>query len=98
MLYIIDYTLIVERQLLKLDKTTRDIILRKINKLQTTPSKRGKHLTKNLYELKHKNYRVYYVIFHGVVVIDKITYQGKVIVAKIGTKNTQKKDVKELKW
>ena len=68
-------------------------IYSKIGALALNPIK-GKHLFDNLYELKAKNYRVYYRVFKGVVEIEKVVYDGKVSVNKLGSKDSQQRDLK----
>lgn len=78
MKYYLEFTEKAEKQLEKLkDKTLKRNILNKIGELETNPVK-GKHIKKNLYELKAKNYRVYYYLYKGIVVIEEIKYLGKV--------------------
>ncbi len=63
----------------------------KINSLEHNPTK-GKHLFKQFYELKAKNYRVYYSVHHGIVLIEKFTYLGRIKILDVGNKNSQRRD------
>lgn len=96
MRYFIEFTEKADKELNSLmDKRLRKNIWNKIQQLKTNP-KKGKHLFKNIYELKAKNYRIYYELFRGIVVIAKVEYKGKLMVKRIGTKNTQKRDVRKV--
>lgn len=94
MIYRVDIEDKAQKKLDKLkDKILKKNIINKINELSHNPRK-GKHLFKNFYELKAKNYRIYYAIFRGIVVIENI--EGIVKVMDIGTKDRQKRDIKSL--
>lgn len=67
-------------------------IYSKISALADNPTK-GKYLFDNLYELKSKNYRVYYRIFKGIVEIEKVVFQGKIHINKVGSKDSQQRDL-----
>lgn len=78
MIYRIEVEKRVHKQLDKIkDKTIQKDIKNKIRQLKYNPRK-GKHLFRNYYELKAKNYRIYYAIFRGMIVIENITYAGTV--------------------
>ena len=96
MKYFIEIGKTAQKQIEWLDKRLRINIEKKIEQLKYNPTK-GKHLFKNFYELKAKNYRIYYSLFRGIIVIEKVYYSGKIVVRKVGTKNRQKQDVRRLK-
>lgn len=96
MIYLIEFSPIVEKQLKKLDENTRFILLKKIYKLEINPIDKKHLISKDYYELKHKNYRVYYKVMHGIILVEKVTYKGRVIIERLGTKNSQKKDIGRL--
>ena len=77
------------------DRILKKNIKSKIRSLKNNP-KKGKYLFKNFYELKAKNYRIYYAIFKGIIVIEDVEYDGKIVVRDVGTKNTQTRDLKSL--
>jgi mRNA-degrading endonuclease RelE of RelBE toxin-antitoxin system len=92
--YLVEFEEGVEKDIYKIrDNVLIKDIYKKIGELSTNPMK-GKHLFDNLYELKSKNYRVYYYVFKGIVEIEKVVYDGKVKVNKLGTKDSQKRDLK----
>lgn len=96
MIYRIEIGETANKELSKIkDKKLQKNIKNKIKQLKYNP-KKGKHLFKNFYELKAKNYRIYYVIYKGIIVIEDIEYSGKAIIRKIGTKDSQKRDIKSL--
>ena len=78
------------------DKKLKDDITTKISALETNPRK-GKNLGGNLYELKAKNYRVYYEIHTGVIEIKSIKYMGKVFMRFLGDKDSQRCDIASLR-
>jgi hypothetical protein len=92
--YYIEYEEGVKKSIIKIrDNVLIKDIFAKIDELEDNPRK-GKHLFDNLYELKAKNYRIYYRIFKGIVEIEKIVYEGKVTVNKVGSKDSQQRDLK----
>lgn len=96
MRYLVEMTERADKNISKLDNGIQENIKNKIRQLSKNPRK-GKHLYKNFYELRAKNFRIYYELFRGIIVIEKIKYDGKVQVQKVGTKNTQKRDVRRMK-
>ena len=78
MIYLIEFSQLVEKQINKLDGNTRLILLKKIYRLEINPIDKKHLIGKDYYELKHKNYRVYYRVMHGIVLVEKVTYSGKV--------------------
>jgi len=95
--YFIEISETAEKQLSKIkDRRLKSNILNKIKSLESNATK-GKYLFKNYYELKSMNYRIYYSVYKGIVIIKNITYIGKIKVNKIGTKNSQERDLQSLR-
>lgn len=95
MIYYIEFSELFKEQIKKIkDKELRNNILNKVNQLKDNP-KKGKYLKENLYELKAKNYRIYYRIYRGIVEFVKISYPGYINVERIGTKDSQNRDIKK---
>jgi mRNA-degrading endonuclease RelE of RelBE toxin-antitoxin system len=95
--YFVEYEEGVRKSIDKLkDKVLIADIKSKIDALESNPFK-GKCLYKNLYELKAKNFRVYYLVYQGVVVIESVEYDGRVFVKSVGDKDSQFDDVKQQK-
>jgi mRNA-degrading endonuclease RelE of RelBE toxin-antitoxin system len=94
--YRIVFLEIAEKELLKLDKELQHNISTKIIKKLAVNPKQGKHLFKDFWEIKAQNYRLYYSIKDDAIVIEKIEYEGEVTIHKIGTKDSQKRDVKSI--
>lgn len=97
MIYHIEFRETANKDIFSLkDKELIKNIINKIGELRYNPTK-GKHLFKNCYELKAKNYRVYYFIYKGILVIAQIEYAGKVRIERLGTKDSQERDIQSLK-
>lgn len=97
MIYLIEIGETAQKQISKLkDRILQKNIKNKIKQLKYNP-KKGRHLFKNCYELKANNYRVYYKVYRGIIVVEQIKYSGKVKIEKLGTKNSQKRDLKFLR-
>lgn len=96
MIYLIEYSKLFKKQLRKLDNSTREIIIKKIYNLRENPTFYGKLVKKDFYELKHKGFRIYYKVLHGVIIINNIKYKGKIKLERIGNKNTQRNDIEKL--
>lgn len=85
-----------QKKLDKLDKESRINIFKKIEKLKGGQINNKDHIRGNLFEFYSDSHRVYYFVFRGMVVISDIVYDGKILIKDVGTKNTQKKDIKRL--
>ena len=97
MIYKVEIEKKVEKQIDKLkDNELKKDIKSKIIELRHNPRK-GDHLFKNFYELKAKNYRVYYAIFRGIIVIENIHYDGLVHITDFGDKDSQKRVISSLR-
>lgn len=94
--YLIEFSKLVKKQLKKLDRNIQITILKKINKLKENPINNKNHIKNNFYEFYYKNYRIYYQVLRGLIIIERIRYEGKEIVVQIGTKNSQRKDISKL--
>ena len=81
----------------KLDNSVAMPIAKKIRRLENSPDSQGKPLGGGFFELKHLKFRIYYTIIAGEVLIEKIMYEGKVFVPKIGDKHSQRKDINSLR-
>ena len=77
MKYLVEFETGVEKDISKLGASLSNNIFAKIRELAHNP-KKGKHLFSNFWELKATNYRVYYAIFRGIIVVEKVSYEGKV--------------------
>lgn len=102
MIYKIEITDIAKKQIHNLkDKILKRDIGNKIKQLKYNPLK-GKHLYNNLYELKAKNYRVYYLIYKGIISVENVEYDGtrydgRVTIERVGDKNSQQRDIAAIK-
>lgn len=102
--YCVEISEEAKQQLDKLDKSIGDRIYRKINVLSENP-KMGKPLVRSsrlktmIWELRmfSPNIRIYYTIHEGVVIIEKISYEGNVRVHRIGDKRSQRRDIDDLR-
>lgn len=94
MRYYVEVTDNAKKEIRKLDRSVQVNIKNKINELQNNPFK-GKHILGNFYELKAKNFRVYYEVFRGIIVVEKVEYEGKVKLHGVGTKDCQRRDIKK---
>lgn len=81
----------------KLDKSLAMPIAKKIRRLENSPGQQGKPLGDGFFELKHLKFRIYYTVIAGEVLIERILYEGKVFVPRIGDKHSQHSDIKSLK-
>ena len=105
MMYYIQLKGNVVRFLDKLDKNTRIQIDKAITELKYDPQTKGKFIGSLysgivFYEKRIKaggGIRIYFSVMPEMVTINKIEYEGLVPVHKIGTKKTQKKDIRNLK-
>ena len=50
-----------------------------------------------VWELRHRNIRIYYSIEGQFIVVEEVAYEGTVLVHRLGTKNRQKRDIAEVK-
>jgi mRNA-degrading endonuclease RelE of RelBE toxin-antitoxin system len=79
----------VTKYLTKLPKSLASIIYTQINKLRTDKSGyRCLQITRpyELRELRIANYRIYYLVTNAQIIVDLITYDGKIDVVDAGTK------------
>jgi mRNA-degrading endonuclease RelE of RelBE toxin-antitoxin system len=95
--YLVELSQTASKELDKLDKETRKSIHKKIfTKLGENPYN-AEYEGDGIWELKGQNFRAYYTIKEGVVFVDLVEFKGKVMVHKIGTKNSQDRDLSRLK-
>ncbi len=97
MTFYVELSPVAQKFLDKLDNSVRIPLVKRIKYLETDPSHKGKTIGDGFRELRYEKFRVYFDIMHDVILIEKIEYEGKVNVLKIGDKNSQDKDIKQIK-
>lgn len=96
MKYLVELSDEVNKFIAKLDTSVVILLARKLKELEIRPLYIGKPIGRNYRELKILKFRVYYRVTTGEIVVEKITYLGRVIVPKAGNKKTQKDDIGSL--
>lgn len=95
----------VERFLQSLDISVRIQVDKALISLKYYPETKGKNLGSLysgvvFYEKRISaggGIRIYYSVLPGIVIVDKIEYEGVVPVHKVGTKKTQRRDIVDVK-
>jgi len=96
MRYLVELSDEVKRFIAKLDSSIVIRLAKKLKELEKRPSSIGKPIGRNYRELKILKFRIYYRVTMGEIVVDKILYDGRILVPKAGDKKTQKKDINSL--
>ncbi len=97
MTFYVELSPVAQKFLDKLDNSIRIPLAKRIKDLEDDPFQKGKTIGDGYRELRYEKFRVYFDVMHNVILIEKIEYEGKVNVLKIGDKNSQDKDIKQIK-